>query len=323
MRFDEKKMELSVVNDFVPRDRTRSTTYLILGFVITIAAVIVAFSFSDMMSSRTLGMSVVSVMLVILCLACIALKTRSNDLVLATEFQNLLFASAANLGSVFSLIVKRDATVIYASPGVKTLFDDFRYSESSTLEGFYVEGRILEFDQAKITNALLLGERKSHLIKVATNEGVIDMVISVEPLPRPVGYYVIKARKYFSQRDGKVANALTGQEATAEQYHFALEQSPTAQFICDEFGRFIYMNQAMQKLCGYSTQDFITNRMQISDMITHTAGSRIGVDYEYQDMDIDALLVVRSGQTLRIILSLRMQKEANRISAIAGSIIAT
>lgn len=321
MRHSENNVYETGMADFVPRNRSRSITYLILGFITTIMAVIITFSFSDAMSGRTLGMSVVSIMLVALCLVTVYLKTQSNDLVLSTEFQNLLFATTANLGFLFTIIVKRDATVIYSSPGIKTLFDDFRYSESQSLEGFFIEGRIPEFDRAKIANTLLLGERKSHLMKVASNEGIIDMVISVEPLPRPVGYYAIKARRYYTQREGKAAQALTGAEATAEHYLFLLEKSPVAHFVCDEFGRFIYMNPAMQKLSGFSAHEILTNRMQISDMITHTAGSRIGADYEYQDMDIEALLIRRSAESVRIQLYLGVQKNAGRPTALVGTLL--
>ncbi len=185
MRFADNDLTKVALIDFVPRNRSRSVVQLVFAFVCAIIVILATRSFAETESSQDTATFVVCIALTVLCAISVYFRRRSDDLVLATEFQNLLYSSAASIGSQFCIIAKRDGTVVHCSSGISELFNGFPYPVSQALEGFYIEGRIPKFDQDKINDALLMDERKSMLIKISTAMGISDMVINIDPLPRP------------------------------------------------------------------------------------------------------------------------------------------
>ena len=62
-------------------------------------------------------------------------SARLRDLVLATEFQNAMLASAAQLSTRFCLITKRDGSIVYVDPGFQKLFPHFMQSNDRNIDG--------------------------------------------------------------------------------------------------------------------------------------------------------------------------------------------
>src|SRR5690348_11878508 len=122
MRFADQNISQVGLMDFEPRNRSRHTAYLIGAYVVTIMAVVIAAMNGSTEPSRVAGATIISLIIIVLCLVSIYARQRNNDLVLATEFQNMLYSSAAESGSLFYLIAKHDGTVVHASRGLGDLF---------------------------------------------------------------------------------------------------------------------------------------------------------------------------------------------------------
>lgn len=317
MRFADNDLAKVALIDFVPRDRSRSLVQIIFAFACAIAAILATRSFAQSQSSQDTATFIICIALTLLCMATLYFRKRANDLVLATEFQNLLYASAASIGSQFCLIAKRDGTIVHCSPGMSQLFNGFPYPVSQALEGFYIEGRVPKFDQDKINDALLMDERKSLLLKISTAMGISDMVINIDPLPRPHGYYVIRGRYYQGQR--KAGSALLA-DISPEIMRHLLEESPVGQFICNDFGKFEYINPTLAAFVGKTPQQMMEQRLEIKDIFKRTNGDPIGREFEYHDMKEDVLLVTADDSTIRLKLELSLIREGGKISALVGTV---
>jgi PAS domain-containing protein len=251
VRFTEQAIAQFGVEDFVPRDRSRPIRYLFLAFLCTVIALCVTLFHADSVSDRIIGMFILTIMLMALCLVTIYFRRRGHDLVMATEFQNLLFAGAASVGYGFCLIVRHDGTTVYSNRAVNALFVEFPYHDSQALEGFIETGRLARFDADKITNALAAGERRTCLVRVTTRDAHQDMVITIEPLVRPQGFFVIRGRPYFEKRTGDTQGSDALSAIPGNTLLTLLNASAAAHFVCDEFGRILYFNPAFGRIAGY------------------------------------------------------------------------
>ena len=302
--------------DFMPRDRSRPSLQIFMVFLSTIAIVLALLRFVHE-KSENISTVFICLILVALCAMTIYFRRRTDDMLLATEFQNLLYSSAASIGSQFCIIAKRDGTAVHCSYGVSELFNGFSYPMAQALEGFFIESRMPKFDQDKIIDALLMNERKSLLLKISTAMGITDMVINIDPLPRPHGYYAIRGRYYQGER--KAGSALLADLSTETMRHL-LEESPVGHFICDDFGRFEYINPALAKLVGKTPQEMIEERLHITDILKRTNGAAIGKEYEYNDMKEEVILVSKASNTTRLHLELSLIREGGKVSALVGTI---
>lgn len=315
MRFADNDLNQVALPDFMPRDRSQPVMQILFAFVTSIAAVLATLRFMKTESVQDIGALIVCLIISILCLITIYFRKRADDLVLATEFQNLLYSSAASIGSLFCIIIKRDGTVVHASPGLAGMFNRFPYSMSQSLEGFFTEGSVQKIDQDRIADTLALNEQKSMLIKITTTKGESDMVINIDPLPRPHGYYVIRGRYYQGDRKAGSANLA---EVSIDTLRFLLDNSPVGHFICDDFGRFEYINPALATLVGQAPQAMIESRLHINDIFSQTNGSVIGKEYEYHDVREEVLL--KGGKVTRLHLELSLLREGNKVTALVGTV---
>lgn len=315
MRYSEKNT--AILPDFMPRNRTRATTHIILAFICTIIAALAALKLGNSHANADLATYAVCIILAVSCMITLYFRKRADDTVLATEFQNLIYSSATALGSQFCIITKRDGVAVHASSGLSEMFDGFPYTIPHALEGFFIEGRIPKFDQEKITNALLMNEKKSLLLKVSTALGINDMVINIDPLPRPHGYYAIKARYFQGARNS--GSALLS-NISPETMRLVLENSPVGHFICDDHGKFEYINLALAALVGRTPQSMLEDKLHVQHILKKRDGSSIGKDFEFSDMREEVLLIHENNAPIRLSLTLTLQREGGKTTAIVGTV---
>jgi PAS domain S-box-containing protein len=317
MRFTDNDTEQPALLDFMSRNRSRPTFQIVLAFICAIAAISASRNYAVTETRQDTITFFVCLLLTVVGIATLYFRKRADDLVLATEFQNLLYASAASIGFQFCLISKRDGTAVHCSDGLSKLFDGFPYPVARALEGFFAEGRVAKIDQDKITDTLLMNERKSLVVKLSAASGISDMVLTIDPLPRPHGYYMIRGR-YF-RGDRGTGSVLLG-DISPEIMRHLLEESPVGHFICDEFGRFEYINPALAALIGLTPQTIVEDRLTIPDLFSQKGGKRLVQEYEYRDMKEDVILTSRTGLANPVHLELSLIQDAGKVVAIVGTI---
>lgn len=141
----------------------------VLGFLFTISTLILGISFASYIIIR-----------------------RITDIVLHTEFQNLLFSSSMSWNTAFCLIAHPTHGVIYFDYN----FDQFFTSSSKNpdqMDRLFSSGGLKDEDKARIT-AAIQGSTAAE-VPFAALEGKSPMTLKLEPLARPRGFVVIRAYK--------------------------------------------------------------------------------------------------------------------------------
>ena len=96
-------------SDFMPRDRKPTVFELMLIFVFALA---LSVSLPVFILDKMMLIFWMCLMLSLAGWYVIVEITRSRDLILATEFQNALFASALGFNNKFCLIIKREGSIV-------------------------------------------------------------------------------------------------------------------------------------------------------------------------------------------------------------------
>ena len=136
-----------------------------LAFLFTVSSIILGISFASYMIIR-----------------------KVSDIVLHTEFQNLLFASSAGLQSKFCLIVNASKIVVYFNHH----FDQFFTENPENLDQLdRLLSSVKDEEKEKILNAIVNSKEEKLKIKFKqTNE---ELELHIDPLPRPQGFSIIRA----------------------------------------------------------------------------------------------------------------------------------
>lgn len=182
---------------------------------------------------------------------------RSRDLVLATEFQNALFASSLSAGCRFSIIVTREGSITYLDGGTQRMFGDALKERQLTLINLMKAAKMVSMDQDKVFEMLL----RTSASKLACDLRGQDnrthrVVLSVEPIARPSGYVLIRARDYTEERAkpaaGNVppANPLLS-KSTIGMFAHVMDRMGMGIYLTDMAGNLIYANPVLEELLGF------------------------------------------------------------------------
>lgn len=203
----------------------------------------------------------------------IAFTRRQHDLVLMAEYQNAIFASAVRSRSQFSMIVQTDGSITYIDPGLQQLFPDIDYRKVKRLEQFYEIANIPTEARLDLNSGFT--EKQSAQVKLALeldNNRLMDMILSVNPLSRPAGYFLIQGREYIIRKDAKHAlPATTANQGTSQSnntpsfdYYVSHAPIPTATInadgivgLCNESFRII-TDRTRQRRGGWSFIEIAT-----------------------------------------------------------------
>lgn len=177
---------------------------------------------------------------------------RYQDVIMATEFQNVIFASAARINAEFCLIVKRDGTVVYADPGFLKRFSTGSHGGHG-LDVLLESGGLSDEDKKRLLSSVennipekmlfsMLGENLSVIVEpLQVNTDLLppDRVVklAVNPLSRPPGYSIVRA----------VSNHNLMTSSVNEHYFTSLE---AGLYSLSGDGTFKYVNDACSKLLG-------------------------------------------------------------------------
>ncbi len=191
----------------------------------------------------------------------VAYTRRQRDLVLLAEYQNTIFASAVGVGSQFTMIVKTEGAIVYIDPGLQQIFPDLDYRRLKHIEQFFELSGLPDPQREAINRAF--AERSNSHTQIdleMPDKRVITAIITVNPLPRPAGYFLLRGREYVPRPQPKIAMTATNVQISAANntqpldYNYALEQfitySPIAAACLDQYGVVIFCNNALQKLLG-------------------------------------------------------------------------
>jgi two-component system, cell cycle sensor histidine kinase and response regulator CckA len=200
---------------------------------------------------------------------------RYQDVIMATEFQNAIFASAMRVNTEFCLIIRHDGSLVYADSGFNKYFDT-QHKGVRGLDALLKSGGLSEDDKKRLLLSLMAGA-SDHMLFNSSNE---HLAISVEPLSvnmdlglnkhlklimarlqRPVGYNLLKAVANRSATEEAINNSNFG-ELSFGVYSLTAE------------GKFKYANDACCQILGYSREELHSKKPD-DIVVSHDADKRL------------------------------------------------
>lgn len=200
MRFSDERFLIPPSKEFIPRKNkpilwTLAAVYFIALIVLFASNVIASYG-------GQLAIAGTMVLIVIGALVTHSLlqKQRNEDLVQSTEFLNALLVGAAGANYRFFLILRSDRTVMYSSYGIRRLYPQLYSQAQNPLETFLDSSGMLKEDKERIYDALYHGTTDRFSTLMEHREGQEQFFLTVSPLDRPEGYFVLRARDYVPAR---------------------------------------------------------------------------------------------------------------------------
>jgi len=183
------KGELS--KDFQIRDHGASIKDAI---ILILAAALIASTTMIVSDSIILTCAVVTVLGMICCYIALDVN-KQKALLKITEFQSALFASALGMNHDFTFIVElKKHSIFYINPLFQTAFPEFHKQDDRSLAKFFELNQISEENQKTIHVLLDSHKEENLVIDISTGEETKKLTISLEPIPRPSGFVLIRGR---------------------------------------------------------------------------------------------------------------------------------
>lgn len=318
MRFNRMDSLYPDQLDFVPRERRNRVFRIIAAFSVTIALVFIL-AFAPPLRDFALYSPLVAIVLMaILCLYVVYHQQIILDLVLSTEYQNLLFTQALHLGSTFFMIVKRDGTIVHASDGMSEVIPGFDYSQSQALDGLFTLATVRKTDRERIMSAIYSNTREQLVFPIISQyQQSKEYIMTVEPMVRPAGFSVLRGREYHGQR-GNVERLPDSLSATSiERLEHLLTTTDVAHYTTDAFGRFEYVNPAFEHMLGYDSGEIMTAKLSLHHVI-FSLGS-IALTEEYHVGDYMGMATIQTKQGTRDAVVMRQSAIRNGQGKILGA----
>ncbi len=181
---------------------------------------------------------------------------QQKDMLLMSEFQNAMLASAARIQSRFCLIFKRDGGLVYFDPGFQRLFPQAT-RQISTLDEMLQRNVFPRALEKELSDLLSAEKNGLIMIPLVTSDGANKYVINVDLLPKPKGYFLLRGREFVEKRSGTAevqtlaspanvtANTLTSVQQWASQTNLPF-------FVLDKIGNYVCASASLLEKLNYS-----------------------------------------------------------------------
>ncbi len=322
MRFNENEYVSPGQMDFVPRERRSQIWKIIAAFSFTIAVIFVLSFSPNTLGGRGMSAFFSMGMVALLCFYIVYHKQQNLDLVMSTEYQNMLFAEAVALGSSFCLFVRRDGTIVYANSGLRQVFPNFIYNDAQMLEGLFEQGGVSKTDRERVMDAIYSSSNERLVFPVHYPQGTKEYVLTLEPLARPAGYTVVRGREFRGQRAGMQLMPDVLRTTSVEKLDHLLSASPIGMYATDSFGRLEYVNPALEAMLGYHPGEMLEARIAIQRLLNQLDHQPVPDDYTLAEHRGEALLITKQGNLLAVQFQQSIIRDAEgKLGGATGSIL--
>lgn len=311
MRFSEAEFDTPAQMDFVPRERRGHITRVVVAFSISLVLLMALTMLPESLLSPAHAAIAAMAIIMGLCFYIVYHKQQNLDLVMHTEYQNMLFSQAAALGATFCIFVRRDGTIVYANDGLTKLFPHFAYSDSKALEMVFEQGGVAAADRERIMSAIYANQAERLVFPLLQPDGERkDYILTLEPLQRPGGYMVIRGREYRGQRAGTQVMPDVLRTTSVDKLDHLLSHTTVAHFVTDGFGQFEYANPAADQLLGYAAGEIVTNKVSLPQLLYKIGNQLVSEDYTLNDYVGSAMLKKKNGELVGVQLHLHLIRDA-------------
>jgi two-component system, cell cycle sensor histidine kinase and response regulator CckA len=207
---------------------------------------------------------------------------RGRDLVLATEFQNALFASALGFNNKFCLIIKREGSIVYMDGGFQRMFPDLLKERLISIAAMLKHGKVGSSDKEKVFAAIDRGVYDKVIFDIVGKDGITSrIVMSIEPIVRPSGFILLRAREYIEQRLGEKSGGAPDSpnpllsRSSITLFSYIMDRMNTGVYMTDPTGNIIYANPVMEQWLSFREGEVISSSLSLKDIV-HQGSSHPG-----------------------------------------------
>lgn len=148
------------------------------------------FDFANIFSNHQVLLAAIGILISIITVFCAFLIKRIRNIIMHTEYQNMIFSSAMRAKSDFCVIMNENRKTLFFDDKFARIFN-VTDKDTDKLELILAHGGIKKEDKEKIKDAV---EHAKNVVVPATIEGKEEN-IEILPLARPLGCTVIRALK--------------------------------------------------------------------------------------------------------------------------------
>lgn len=289
----------NVTPDFMPRSYPPPIKRLLLVILLSVIVIQATSHYSHLFGGMIISSIIASVIIVAMGAYAILARQNHNDMMMATEFENLLFASAASLGTQFCIFIKQDGTIVYANEGTYKTFPRFSYEESRALDALLQEGQVEKVDADRIYAAMSQGKKEKLIFPITRASGErCDFILILEPLTRPSGYFVIRGRIYAQERKDTIKMPDALRSTSVEKLGNLIQSLPFAIYVTSASGTLEFVNSALEHTLGYEPSSLVANKATLNDII-HEAQGYPGGEFVPSDYEGEVLLKAHNGSLIK------------------------
>lgn len=234
---------------------------------------------------------------------------RTRDMLLATEFQNALFASAMGLHNKFCMIIKRDGTIVYLDRAFQELFPDMLKFSNRSVEMLLRHGKVSKEDFNRVIAAIDKDTYEKVIFDITDAQGFVHhVIVSVEPIMRPAGFTMLRGREFIEDRNGQEMTSHNGtrllNKSSIMLFSHVMESMKMGIYISSPNGSIVYCNPLLEEWLGYADGEIITRNLTIGHLVPLRRND--GLSNEPMDFEGIAQLEKKIGGFVKAFLNQRI-----------------
>lgn len=284
--------------DFVVRKRLPTWQLLVIMFMVAL--------FSSLFLSQVMSDVVIFGFVLFLLLGgfgtyLVLVLQRSQDLVLTTEFQNALFASALGFSNKFCLIIKNDGTIAYLDRSFQDMFPTFTREPRRAIDVLLEYGKVEKEQRRSVFSAIERGTYDRVIFEISDAKNVVHkIVMSIEPISRPQGYILLRGREFVEQRGTAQAPAGTAEKtpllskSSISLFSHFIDSMGLGMYMATPLGVITYANPVLERGLGFDEGELVSRGLSVRDIISPTMPERTAL-IEPRNFEGDTVLQRKIG----------------------------
>lgn len=259
----------SNIVDFIIRRQRPTFSYIVIVFF---AVLLLCVTLAVVNLDKVSLIVSLFIALALLCTYMILMLQRTRDMLLTTEFQNALFASALQYDRTFLLIIKNNGNIVYMDRGFQKIFPHFVKQGMLSLAKFLEHSKAEQASMEKIFSAIEHGVGNRVVCTLHDAEGHAHKeVVSLEPIHRPSGFFVVHARTFVEPRNDSSANAGANTDilshSNLSSFAEMMDRMDIGMYALDAKGSVIHANTTLERWLEYQDNEISHGNFTYSDII--------------------------------------------------------
>lgn len=271
---------------FVVRNRVPRTLFIIIIFLSAFDLICLAAYLTNDTSVNAVFLVILLLSIGSLCALTFYFINRFRRLILVTEFQTAMLASAAQIGTRFCFIVNSEGMIFYVDPGFQNTFPAFMDSGNRTLWELLAFVETSADLNQKVLTALKQG-KSEHIILAFKDKAdqPVTAMMNIDVITRPKGYFIIRGRNYIEKRaEVKSAESSQDSQYVTQVLTQAVSTLPQWILVTDNAGRIVSINEGFEQWLGYAYGEIAAARLPVRQIFHQYGNNDTGVvlqeDYE-------------------------------------------